>query len=128
MELDALARMGEGACRLDEQERRLVTATIENHCARRGWVTHAINCRSNHVHVVLTAAARPAEVRRQLKAWTSRALGAHERERAVGRDVAPKPFRRRWWSERGSTRYLNDEAGLEAAILYVRDGQKTRRR
>jgi hypothetical protein len=33
------------------------------------------------------------------------------------------PIRENWWTERGSQRFLNDTASLEAAILYVRDGQ-----
>jgi hypothetical protein len=31
--------------------------------------------------------------------------------------------RQNWWAERGSQRYINDPAGLGAAIAYVRDGQ-----
>jgi hypothetical protein len=31
--------------------------------------------------------------------------------------------RSRWWAERGSSRYLNDAASFEAAILYVRNAQ-----
>jgi hypothetical protein len=31
--------------------------------------------------------------------------------------------RENWWTERGSQRFLNDKESLEAAILYVRDGQ-----
>lgn len=33
------------------------------------------------------------------------------------------PGRENWWAERGSIRYLNNDDDLEAAVLYVRDGQ-----
>lgn len=36
--------------------------------------------------------------------------------------------RENWWTERGSARWLNNDASLEAAILYVRDGQDDPRR
>jgi hypothetical protein len=31
--------------------------------------------------------------------------------------------RLRWWTERGSKRYLNDDSSLEAAVLHVKQGQ-----
>jgi hypothetical protein len=67
-ELEARARMTEDACRLDELERRVVEATIASHCRIRNWALHAVNCRSNHLHVVLTAGEHPDQVRDQLKA------------------------------------------------------------
>ena len=122
--LEALARMAEGACRLSPCERRLVEGTIADHCRIRAWALHAVNCRSNHVHVVVTARAHPDEVRRQLKAWTARKL---KQIRSESDTLSPEPataVREQWWTERGSKRYLNDEASLEAAILYVRDAQE----
>jgi len=32
-------------------------------------------------------------------------------------------IRENWWAERGSQRFINDSDSLQAAILYVRDGQ-----
>jgi REP element-mobilizing transposase RayT len=108
--LEASARMMEAACRLSPSERQVVEETVTDHCRIRHWTLHAVNCRSNHVHVIVTADRHPDEVRRQLKAWTARKL---KQLRA----------RKTWWTERGSRRYLNDEESLEAAILYVRDAQ-----
>ncbi len=34
--------------------------------------------------------------------------------------------REHWWAERGSQRYINDQVSLDAAIIYVRDGQDTK--
>jgi hypothetical protein len=50
-----------------------------------------------------------------------------EAKRRQGNDD-PSPIRQNWWAERGSRRYINDEESLEAAILYVRDGQDRPRR
>jgi hypothetical protein len=86
---------------------------------------HAVNCRSNHAHVVVTADQAPKIVRNQLKAWCSRRLKELEavRHDAQGREVDATPLRENWWAERGSQRFINDSESLEAAILYVRDGQ-----
>jgi REP element-mobilizing transposase RayT len=113
---EAELRMAEGACSLDPEQRTLVEQTIADHCRIRGWALHAVNCRSNHVHVVLTAAVSPAEAREQLKAWSTRRLKERDRQRL-------QAARKKWWSERGSGRFINDEAGLENVIHYVRDLQ-----
>jgi REP element-mobilizing transposase RayT len=117
-EMEAAARMAQGACRLSEQERSLVEQTVKEHCVIRGWMLHAINCRSNHLHLVVTADRHPDVVRDQLKAWTSRKLKELQRKSTLDLSVRTK-----WWAERGSRRYINDETSLEAAIQYVRDGQ-----
>jgi len=122
LQLETLARMTEDACPLDEDQRRLVEATIADHCRIRSWTLHAVNCRTNHLHVVVTAGLHPDQVREQFKAWTSRKLKQLERDR-TSESVAPSGIRTRWWAERGSSRYLNDDDSLEAAILYVRDAQ-----
>ncbi|HEY1784268.1 MAG TPA: hypothetical protein VGG30_01920 [Pirellulales bacterium] len=123
LKLEAGARMAEDACRLDQHERRLVEATIADHCRMRSWTLHAVNCRSNHLHVVVTAGIHPDEVREQFKAWSSRKLKQFARERAPETWQPPPAIRNRWWVERGSSRYLNDEQSLDYAILYVRDAQ-----
>jgi REP element-mobilizing transposase RayT len=122
LELEAVARMTEDACRLDRRQRRLVEQTVADHCRIRGWALHAVNCRSNHLHVVVTADRHPNEVCEQFKAWTVRKL--KELERSPGTPSrAQLRIREKWWAERGSKRFLNDADSLEAAILYVRDAQ-----
>jgi len=117
-ELEAAARMTEDACRLDAEQRELVEKTAADHCRIRGWVLHAVNCRSNHVHVVVTAARPPERVRSEFKAWFTRRLKELERSRRGGSEI-----RENWWTERGSREYLNDQASLDAAIRYVIEGQ-----
>ena len=120
--LEAEASMTEDACLLNADQRQVVEATIAEHCRIRNWVLHAVNCRSNHLHVVVTAPGyHPDVVREQFKAWCTRRLKEHAHTnptRQRGSQV-----RDQWWAERGSKRYINDPDSLEAAIFYVRDGQ-----
>ena len=121
--LEARARMAEDACRLDVEQRQLVEATIAEHCRIRGWALHAVQCRTNHVHVVVSAGRHPDDVRDQFKAWCTRKLRKLEANRATANRESNSKPRERWWAERGSGRYINDLESLEAAILYVRDTQ-----
>jgi REP element-mobilizing transposase RayT len=130
---EAEARMTEDACILDFEQRRVVEETIKEHCRIRGWTLHEVNCRTNHLHVVVTAPHRhPDGVREQFKAWCTRRLkelerircGAELQERERDEDLR---IRQHWWAERGSCAWLNDEDGLEAAVMYVRDGQNRNR-
>jgi len=111
--------MTEDACILDPEHRRLVEQSIADHCRIRGWQLHAVNCRSNHLHVVVTADRDPEIVREQFKAWCTRKLKERERSRGDAATVV----RQKWWAERGSDRIIGDENSLEAAIRYVLDGQ-----
>ncbi len=119
--LEAAAKMSEDACWLDAGQRRAVEDQIAETCEVRGWRLHAVNCRTNHLHVVLTSKIEPRRTRSQLKAWCTPGI-EETRRRAQQIRMPPKP-RENWWAERGSQRFINDEESLEAAILYVRDGQ-----
>jgi hypothetical protein len=122
--LEAEALMTEDACLLS-QEHDIVEATISKHCRIRRWVLHAANCRTNHLHVVVTASTcHPDHVREQFKAWCTRRLKEHECHDL--RRKPESPVRENWWAQRGSKRYLTDEVSLEAANIYVRDGQDRR--
>jgi REP element-mobilizing transposase RayT len=118
--------MTEDACVLDEEQRRLVDKTIIDHCRIRGWQLRAVNYRSNHLHVVVTADRDPDEVRQQFKAWCSRKLKELEKTRRSRAGESPSLARRvreKWWAERGSRRYIGDDDSLEAVIRYVQEGQ-----
>jgi len=108
--------MTEPPCALTEPQRKLVEKTITDHCRIRGWHLHALNCRTNHVHVVVTAQRDPEDVRDQFKAWCTRKLKECQR-------AGNEPVRENWWTERGSQRYIGDEESLEAVIRYVLDFQ-----
>src|SRR5688500_14303497 len=51
----ARERMAEAPVILTEAQRQIVEQTIRDHCRIRGWTLHALNVRTNHVHVVVTA-------------------------------------------------------------------------
>src|SRR4029079_15443603 len=119
--LEAKARMSEDACRLDAEQRQLVHAQIAETCHHRGWELHAVNCRSNHLHVVLTAPVEPKTVRNTLKAWCTRRLKELDLPRGL---IA---VRENWWAERGSQRYINDPDSFDASIIYTLEGQTTPR-
>jgi hypothetical protein len=119
-EVAARQRMTEPAVTLDIDQRQIVEDTIAAHCRIRGWHLHVVNARTEHVHVVVTAPGRkPDDVMDQFKAWCTRKLGEHERARIT----AAGDYRQDWWTQGGSKRWLNDGNSLEAAILYVREGQ-----
>lgn len=113
-EAEAKAKMTDDACRLTAEQRAAVCQQIAETCDRRDWCLRAVNCRSNHVHVVVsTSDVHPKNIRDDLKVWTTRRLRA-----------GFESTREKWWAERGSTRYLTDEKSLNAAVAYVLDGQE----
>jgi hypothetical protein len=113
-------RLAEVPVRFDEAQRSLIEDTIREHTRLRGWELHAVHVGSYHVHVVVTGAAAPETILNQFKAWCSRRLSD-----AAGlmTTVAQRAGRRRWFTEHGSTKWINDEQYLEQAIHYVREGQ-----
>ncbi|MBS0187480.1 MAG: transposase [Planctomycetes bacterium] len=100
---------------LSDRSRQIVDETIRIHCTIRRWALHALNVRTNHVHIVVTCpeTISPETAMEQFKAWTTRRL----REAALaGLDADV-------WTEHGSTRWLNNEEGFRAAVDYVLNGQ-----
>ena len=108
----AEAKMKESAFRLSRDHRSIVEDTIRKHCEIRKWHVHAVNIRSNHVHVVVTAPGyKPETVRDQFKAWRTRKL----KEAGEARTL--------FWTEGASCRSINNDEDLEAAVVYVVDAQ-----
>jgi REP element-mobilizing transposase RayT len=98
---------------LGTQRRAVVDRTIREVCEYRDWVLHALNVRSNHVHIVVSAACRPEYAMTSFKSWSTRRL----RE---ARLIAPGI---KIWSRHGSTRYLWSDDALVAACLYTEEDQ-----
>lgn len=112
--------MEESALLLDPSQREIVEQAIRDHCDHRGWMLHAVNCRSNHCHVVVTARDYNGEqVRDQFKAWATRRLKSREKQCLP--DM--KTVRDHWWTRKGSVRQLFDEASIEAAVFYATEAQ-----
>lgn len=100
---------------MNEVEREIVRIAIEDHTRQRNWLLHAINVRTNHVHVVVRCRGvyTPDLAMQQFKSWGSRRLiEAKSVERG-----------RRIWTDHGSTRWIKNAPGLFAAIDYVKNQQ-----
>jgi REP element-mobilizing transposase RayT len=124
LELVCAARMTEDACRLASHQRDRVNKQVAETCAHKQWPLHAVNCRSNHVHVVLSSPAPPKAIREQLKAWCTRRLN----EQQADAGLREHERRSKWWAERGSIRWIFHDEDLGAAIDYVQNQQDNPRR
>ena len=105
--------MNEPAYRMDERRRQAVLAAILERCSDRHWDLLAAHVRTNHVHLVVEAEARPERIMNDLKSYASRWLNR------LGLDG---PARKRW-ARHGSTRWLWKPENVSAAIRYVVDEQ-----
>lgn len=83
----------------------------------RGYGLRAINARTNHIHVVVSAANKPEPVMRSFKAYATRKL----------RDTGLMAVEIEPWSRHGSTLYLWTEEEVEIAVQYVLFGQEGER-
>lgn len=98
---------------LDKSRRAVVLRTICEVAKHRGWKLWAVHVRSNHVHVVVTATPKPEKVMSDLKAWASRRL----------REEFGESSDRDRWTQHGSTRWIDTEDSLAAAIAYALEQQ-----
>ena len=99
---------------LDIRQRETVTEAIHETCRIRDWFVSAVNVRTNHVHVVVSAPDwAPERVLTVLKAFATRSL----------REEELIPADARVWARHGSTRYLWSEEDVLAAAQYVLEGQ-----
>ncbi|MEO8540135.1 MAG: transposase [bacterium] len=107
-------QLGDREFVLDTNGKRVaVRGAIERTCELRDWKIWALNVRTNHVHLVVSAGPKPEEVLTSLKAWATKALVAQEF--AVRGE--------RIWTRHGSTRYLWSEDDIAAAGTYTLEGQ-----
>jgi REP element-mobilizing transposase RayT len=98
---------------LDNNKRCLVDQAIRSVCTYRGWLLLALNVRTNHVHLVVSAASSPELALNSLKAWATRRL--------VERGCWQRGVK--LWARHGSTRYLWEHPNIEAACTYTREAQ-----
>jgi REP element-mobilizing transposase RayT len=106
-------QMKEKQCLLVPGEREIVIAQVSETCQFRDWTLHAIDCRSNHAHIVVSAAkTAPKKIRKDIKAWCTRRLKERSNQN-----------RSNWWAERGSIRYIWNEDSLARVVLYVTEAQ-----
>lgn|SRR5487761_1940494 len=98
---------------LDETRRECVLDSIIEPSSDRQWRLLAVHVRTNHVHVLVDAEARPERVMNDLKSYASRRLNK------LGLD---EPDRKRW-TRHGTTRWLWSPEDVGAALEYVIDKQ-----
>ena len=110
------ARLRAESSRLKQQpvtftvsQRESIDRTIHEVSAFNKWLLHAINVRTEHVHVVITALKSPESVMNSFKSWCTRRM----RENRLWINVCSP------WSRHGSIRYLWNEKDIRAACRYV---------
>lgn len=106
-------RMKEQPVLLTSAQRESVEIVIRDHAAIRGWILHAVSVRSNHVHVVVSAATEPKQVRDQLKANATRVLR-----------TLPQPItNEKVWTKGGDIEFIDTDDNLEQVVIYVTEAQ-----
>jgi REP element-mobilizing transposase RayT len=98
---------------LDQIRREAVLAAIMERCSDRQWRLLAAHVRTNYVHIVVDANARPERIMNDLKSHSSVCLN---------RLRLDDPHRKRW-ARHGSTRWLWKPRSVSTAIRYVVDEQ-----
>jgi REP element-mobilizing transposase RayT len=98
---------------LSAAQRQVVADAIAPACTYRGWDVHALHVRTNHVHLLVAANAKPEAVLRLVKAWATRRL------REAGLVSALRPV----WTVHGSTRYVWTEEDVASVWTYIVHGQ-----
>lgn len=94
---------------LDSIRREIILESLLRTCSFCGWTLLAAHVRTNHVHVVITGAAKPERMLNAMKAHCSHALNEPELDGTA----------RRRWARHGSTRYLWTRDAVCSAIQYV---------
>ena len=113
LETWARNRLKEQTVLLSNEQREAIERVIREHAAIRGWNLFAVSVRSNHVHVVVRAAATPTQVRDQFKANATRVLRA-----------MPQPITNdKVWTKGGDIAFIDTDEELERVILYATEAQ-----
>jgi len=95
-------------------QRQLVDRAVLETCDFRKWHLHALNVRTNHVHVVVSIGFLAPD--RALSAFKANATRKMPEDGCWLQDSSP-------WAEKGSKRYLWNERSVAQAIAYVLYGQ-----
>src|SRR5580658_3144290 len=98
---------------LNAPGRNAVLDAIQEVCSHRHWSLLAAHVRTNHVHAVVEAEARPEKVMSDFKSYASRRLNC----------ASADETNRKRWARHGSTRWLWNRDDVGAAIRYVVEEQ-----
>jgi REP element-mobilizing transposase RayT len=102
------------ALTLNAEQRKSVETAIGETCGYRSWHLHAVNVRTNHVHVVVAIGQTKSE--RALNALKANATRQMREDGNWRKSHSP-------WADRGSNRPLWNERSVALAIDYVINGQ-----
>jgi REP element-mobilizing transposase RayT len=105
--------MDQVPCLLNAPNRAIVLEAMQEVCLHRQWTLLAAHGRTNHVHSVVEADAKPERVMIDFKSYASR------RPNETSTDGGD----RKRWTRHGSTRWLWSRDEIAAAIRYVVDEQ-----
>ena len=94
---------------LNQAQRDAVQLAIREVCGHRGYALRAANARTNHVHAVVSAQAKPEPITNTLKAYATRKL----------RDEGLSGPELKVWSRGFSGRYLWKPRHVFGAVDYV---------
>jgi REP element-mobilizing transposase RayT len=94
---------------LDAKKRSIVEQAVRNVCEHRRYILRGINVRTNHVHIVATAAREPEALLEAFKSYSTREL---RKSGVISQTLKP-------WIRHGSTIYLWKERDVAKAIEYV---------
>ena len=94
---------------LDGSKRAIVETAIREFAAYKKTTLHALNVRTNHVHIVIAASDKPERLMTSIKAYSTRRL------RETGLVAADA----RVWSRHGSTKWIWDDDQIADACEYV---------
>ena len=98
---------------LSPKHRAKVEAVSREHAEVRCWKLHAINVRSNHVHIAVTSDKPPKITRDQFKANGTRVL----------REDPDAITDEKIWTRGGDTEIIEGEYDLECVIEYILEEQ-----
>ena len=94
---------------LDDLQRKFVGEAISEVCEHRGYLSRAVNVRTNHAHAVVSAQVKPEKIVNDFKVYSTKRLRS-ERQFAADQKI---------WSRGASTRYLWKPRHVLAAVDYV---------
>ena len=99
---------------LDAVQRSCVEGAARETCEIRGWHLHAVNVRTNHVHLVVSIGDKKPET--ALNAFKANATHKMRESGCWQNTTSP-------WADKGSKRHLWNEQSVARAIDYVVNGQ-----
>ena len=118
--------------KLGPRQREITHRAIVEVCDHRGWPLHALNVRTNHVHVVVAANRRGKRVYNDFKSYATRRMkeasavpqacqenaGGDRSDQGAQSPRTEEP-EFKVWTRGGSARVINDEASFQRAVWYT---------